>query len=238
MERVKIKVEKRETVGKEGVKKLRKQGYVPAVVYSNDTNIVLTIPFAGLKALRSIGFSESAVIDMEIAGEKKAKSIPVLIKDVQFHPLTEDIIHVDFLKVSLSEKIKVNVPIVLKGESKQVKEESGTLEQILRELEVEGLPLDIPENVEVDVTGLTIGHSLHVSDLIVTGNVVVITDPETAVVTALAKEEEIEEELLTEEEASTEPEVIKEKKEGAPDEGEGKEVSKEEAKKGEKEKKE
>lgn len=238
MERIKIKVEKRETVGKEGVKKLRKQGYVPAVVYSNDTNIVLTIPFAGLKALRSIGFSESAVIDMEIAGEKKAKSIPVLIKDVQFHPLTEDIIHVDFLKVSLSEKIKVNVPIVLKGESKQVKEESGTLEQILRELEVEGLPLDIPENVEVDVTGLTIGHSLHVSDLIVTGNVVVITDPETAVVTALAKEEEIEEELLTEEEASTEPEVIKEKKEGAPDEGEGKEVSKEEAKKGEKEKKE
>ena len=238
MERIKVKVEKREVVGKEGVKKLRKQGYVPAVVYSNDTNIVLSIPFIGLKALRSIGFSESAVIDMEIAGEKKAKSIPVLIKDVQFHPLTEDAIHVDFLKVSLSEKLKVHVPIVLKGESKQVKEESGALEQILRELEVEGLPLDIPENVEVDVTELIIGHSLHVSDLIVTGNVVVITDSQATVVTALAKEEEIEPEVLAEEEAPTEPEVIKEKKEGAPDEGEGKEAVKEEAKKEGKEKKE
>ena len=238
MERTKVKVEKREVVGKEGVKRLRKLGYVPAVVYSNDINIALSIPVIGLKILRSIGFSESAVIDMEIVGEKKAKSIPVLIKDIQFHPLTEDVIHVDFLKVSLSEKLKVNVPIVLKGESKQVKEESGTLEQILRELEVEGLPLDIPEKVEVDVTELTIGHSLHVSDLTVTGNVAVITDSQVTVVTALAKEEEVEEEVLAEEEASTEPEVIKEKKEGAPGEGEGKETLKEEAKKEEKEKKE
>ena len=236
MERIKIKVEKREIIGKEGVKKLRKQGYVPAVVYSDDTNITLTVPFGSLKVLRSIHFSESAVIDMEIAGDKKAKSIPVLIKDVQFHPLTESVIHVDFLKVSLKDKIKVNVSIILKGESKQVKEESGTLEQILRELEVEGLPLDIPEKIEVDISELTIGHSLHVSDLAVSANVAVVTDPEATVVTALAKEEEIEEEALaTEEEAPAEPEVIKEKKEGAPGEESGKE---EEAKKEEKEKKE
>lgn len=223
MERIKIKVEKREKTGKESVKKLRKKGYIPAVVYSNDINIALTIPFIGLKALRSIHFSESAVIDMEIADEKKAKSVPVLIKDVQFHPLTEDVIHVDFLKVSLSEKLKVHVPIMFKGESKQVKEESGTLEQILRELEVEGLPLDIPEKVEVDVTELTIGHSLHVSDLIVTGNVTVVTDPGATVVTALAKEEEVEEEAPTEEEAATEPEVIKEKKEAGSEEEKAKE---------------
>ena len=235
MERIKIKVEKREAIGKKGVKKLRKQGYVPAVVYSSNTNAILSIPFIGLKALRSIHFSESAVIDMEIADEKKAKTIPVLIKDVQFHPLTEDVIHVDFLKVSLKEKIKVHVSIVLKGEPKQVKEESGTLEQILRELEVEGLPLDIPEKVEVDVTELKIGHSLHVSDLIIPAGVVVVTDSGAAVVTALAKVEEIEEEAPLEEEASTEPEVIKEKKEGAPGEEAGKE---EETKKEEKEKKE
>ena len=235
MERIKIKVEKREAIGKKGVKKLRKQGYVPAVVYSSNTNAILSIPFIGLKALRSIHFSESAVIDMEIADEKKAKTIPVLIKDVQFHPLTEDVIHVDFLKVSLKEKIKVHVSIVLKGEPKQVKEESGTLEQILRELEVEGLPLDIPEKVEVDVTELKIGHSLHVSDLIIPAGVVVVTDSGAAVVTALAKVEEIKEEVPIEEEASTVPEVIKEKKEGAPGEEAGKE---EETKKEEKEKKE
>ena len=235
MERIKIKVEKREAIGKKGVKKLRKQGYVPAVVYSSNTNAILSIPFIGLKTLRSIHFSESAVIDMEIADEKKAKTIPVLIKDVQFHPLTEDVIHVDFLKVSLKEKIKVHVSIVLKGEPKQVKEESGTLEQILRELEVEGLPLDIPEKIEVDVTELTIGHSLHVSDLSIPAGIAAVTDSEATVVTALAKVEEIEEEAPLEEEASTEPEVIKEKKEGVPGEESGKE---EETKKEEKGKKE
>jgi len=232
MERMKIKVEKRETIGKEGVKKLRKQGYVPAVVYGGDINIALTIPFIGLKALRVIHFSESAVIDMEIAGEKKVKSIPVLIKDVQFHPLTEDVIHVDFLKVSLKEKIKVHVPIVLKGESKQVKEESGTIEQILRELEVEGLPLDIPEKIEVDISELIIGHSLHVSDLTISADIAVVTESGATIVTALAKVEEIEEEVPTEEEAPTEPEVIKEKRpEGVPGESEGKEALKEKAKK-------
>lgn len=235
MERVKIKVDKRETVGKEGVKKLRKRGYIPAVVYSNDINIALTLSFAGLKALRAINFSESAVIDMEITGEKKAKSIPVLIKDVQFHPLTEDVVHIDFLKVSLSEKIKVHVPIVLKGESKQVKEESGTIDQILRELEVEGLPLDIPEKVEIDITDLTIGHTLHVSDLIVSAKIAIITDSGAAVVTALAKAEEIEEEVPAEEGAPTEPEVIKEKKEGGPG---GEPAKEEESKKEGKEKKE
>jgi len=235
MDRIKIKVEKREIIGKEGVKKLRKQGYIPAVVYSGDTNIVLTVPFVSLKALRSIHFSESVVIDMEITDEKKTKTIPVLIKDVQFHSLTEGVIHIDFLKISLSKKIKVRVPIVLKGESKQVKEENGVLEQILRELEVEGFPLDIPEKVEVDVTELTIGHSLHVFNLVVTGDAVVITDSQATVVTALAKEEEVEEEVLTEEEVSGEPEVIKEKKEEASGEESDK---KEEVKKEKKEKKE
>lgn len=218
MDRIKIKVEKREKTGKESVKKLRNQGYVPAIVYSEDTNIALAISFSDLKTLRSIHFSESAVIDMEIGGGKKAESIPVLIKDIQYHPLTEDVIHIDFLKVSLKEKIRVHVPLVLKGEAKQVKEESGTIEQILRELEVEGLPLDIPEKIEVDVSGLTIGHSLHVSDLVIPVNISIVSESAATVVTALAKEEEAEEEAPAEEGASAEPEVIKEKKEAGSEE--------------------
>jgi len=218
MDRIKIKVEKREVTGKEAVKKMRKQGYVPAVVYGEDINTVLTVDTAGLRILQDIHYSESAVLDMEIAGETKVKSIPVLVKDVQFHPLTERVIHVDFLKVSLKEKIKVHIPIVLTGEAKQVKEESGTLEQILRELEVEGLPLDIPENIEVDISELTIGHSLHVSNLALPAGVVITTDPEETVATALAKVEEVEEEAVVDEEVATEPEVIKEKKEGSAEE--------------------
>ncbi|MFH1519060.1 MAG: 50S ribosomal protein L25 [Candidatus Omnitrophota bacterium] len=225
MERVEIKVDKRDKIGKEGVKKLRKQGFVPAVVYSEDTNIVLTIPFAGLKTLQAIHFSESTVIDMEIAGQKN-KSLPVLIKAVQYHPLTEEIIHIDFLKVSLKEKIKVHIPIVLKGEPKGVKEEGGVLEQILRELEIEGLPLNIPEKAEIDVSELVIGHSLHVSDLTVPGDITIVTDMQTLIVTALAKQEEPEEEVPVETEAAAEPEVIKEKKEA-----EGEEPAKKEEKK-------
>ncbi|MDP8290172.1 MAG: 50S ribosomal protein L25 [Candidatus Susulua stagnicola] len=229
MDRIKIKVEKREAIGKEGVKKLRNQGYVPAVVYGDKINIVLMVDFVGLKTLQSIHFSESVVIDMEIIGDNKSKSIPVLIKDVQFHPLTEDVIHIDFLKVSLKEKIKVHIPIVLRGEAKQVKEENGNIDQILRELEVEGLPLDIPEKIEVDISELTIGHSLHVSSLVVPSSITVVTDQEETIVTALAKEEEAEEEVVAEEEETTEPEVIKEKKEtSAEDSGKEEEKDKKE----------
>ena len=229
MDRIKIKVEKREAIGKEGVKKLRNQGYVPAVVYGDKINIVLMVDFVGLKTLQSIHFSESVVIDMEIIGDNKSKSIPVLIKDVQFHPLTEGVIHIDFLKVSLKEKIKVHIPIVLRGEAKQVKEENGNIDQILRELEVEGLPLDIPEKIEVDISELTIGHSLHVSSLVVPSSITVVTDQEETIVTALAKEEEAEEEVVAEEEETTEPEVIKEKKEtSAEDSGKEEEKDKKE----------
>jgi len=107
----------------------------------------------------------------------------------------------------------VHIPIVLRGEAKQVKEENGNIDQILRELEVEGLPLDIPEKIEVDISELTIGHSLHVSSLVVPSSITVVTDQEETIVTALAKEEEAEEEVVAEEEETTEPEVIKEKKE-------------------------
>lgn len=236
MERVKIKVNNREGIGKEVVKKLRKQGIIPAIVYSTDLNTVLSIPADSLKVLKAIQFSESTVIDMEITGSKKHSSVPVLIKDVQFNPVTEAPIHVDFLKVSLTEKIKVNIPIVLKGEAKQVKEEQGVLEQILRELEVEGLPLDIPEHIDLDVSELEIGKSIHVESLTLSGNLEIITDAQATIVTALAKVEEVEEEVPVEGAPAQEPEVIKEKKEGAEEapkeeKGQAKEDKKEEKEK-------
>lgn len=213
MERVKIEVEKRDKTGKEAVKKMRKLGLTPAVVYSEDSNISLIVPIASLKILKAMHFSESTVIDMHIAKAKTSESIPVLIKDMQFNPLTETVSHIDFLKVSLKEKIKVYIPIVLRGESKTAKEEGATVEQILRELEVEGLPLDIPEKIEIDISELAIGHSLHVSDITIAGDLKIISDSKTTIVTVIAKQEEpVEEEVPLGEAAPTEPEVIKEKK--------------------------
>jgi len=214
MARMKIKANLRGEKGKGAVKKLKKEGYIPAVMYSKDVNLVLSIPITELKQMRSIGFSESTVIDMEIEGKKKPELIPTLIKKLQFHPLTEEVIHIDFLKVSLEEKIKVHVPVVLRGESKGVKEGAGVLEQILRELEIEGLPLDIPEKIEVDISELDVGHSLHVANLNVADNLRIVTDPSMTIITVVAMKEEEEAEVVPEEEAVLdEPEVIKEKKE-------------------------
>lgn len=214
MERIKITVNRREERKKKELRQIREKGAVPAVVYSNDINVSITVPCESMKALKMIHFSESAVIDMEVLGEKKTKSIPVFIKGVQFNPLTDEIIHLDFLKVSLTEKIKVYVPIILKGEPKEIQEAQGTVEQVLREVEIEGLPLDIPEKIELDISGLTIGHSLHVSDLGVADNLRITTEIKATVVTALAKKEEVIEEAGAVGAESTEPEVIKEKKEG------------------------
>lgn len=218
MERVKVTVNLREEKGKEAAGRLRRKGYIPAVVYSENLNTVLSIPQEGVKQLRAIHFSESAIIDMEITGSRESKSMPVIIKDIQFDPLSEEVIHIDFLKVSLKEKIKVHIPIVIKGESKSVKEGEGVLDQVLREVEIEALPLDIPKEIEVDISELTVGHSLHVSSLKVADNLKIVTGSQETVVTIVVKKEEEEtaEEVVPEEGAApAEPEVIKEKKEGA-----------------------
>jgi large subunit ribosomal protein L25 len=123
------------------------------------------------------------------------------------------------LKVSLKKKITVHIPLILKGEA-QGKEEGAVLEQILREVEVEGFPLNIPENIEVDISGLEIGHSLHVENIPSPEGVEIVTEPTATVATLVVKKEEEPEEEELAEEAPSEPEVIKEKKEEA---GEGKE---------------
>jgi len=231
MEKVKIDAVLREKLGKEVTKKLRKEGFVPAVIYGRDTNLSVQVPHKGLMTLKSIHFSESTIIEMVVGNDKKQDTFPVIIKDIQYHPLTDEVIHLDFLRVSLEEKITVHIPIVFKGEAKGAKE-GGTLEQLLWELEVESLPMDIPEKVEIDVSALEIGDSLHVSDVTIAGNVDIITPAEDAIVTISVKKEEEEVVPLEEGAAPQEPEVIKEKKE-APEEGaEKEEKPKKEEKKG------
>jgi large subunit ribosomal protein L25 len=219
MERLQVTVKKRQENGKQAAKKLRDGGFIPAVIYGKDFNNAISIPSDGFKLLRDIHFSESTVIDLTIEGSKESDSIPVLVKDVQYHPLTDKVIHIDLLKVSLKKKITVHIPLILKGEA-QGKEEGAVLEQILREVEVEGFPLNIPENIEVDISGLEIGHSLHVENIPSPEGVEIVTEPTATVATLVVKKEEEPEEEELAEEAPSEPEVIKEKKEEA---GEGKE---------------
>ena len=230
MERVKIEAILREKTGKETAKKVRFSGNVPAIVYGRGANVAVQVQKAGLKTLNSIHFSQSAVIDLELADAQKKENFSVLIKDVQYNPLTEAIIHIDFIRVSLEEKIKVNVPVVLKGEPKGLKDE-GILEQILWQLVIEALPLDIPEKIEVEVSHLGIGNSVHVKDIKLADNLKVVNHPEETIATVVEKVEEVVA-TTAEEAAPTGPEVIKEKKE-VPEGEEGKEEGakgKEEAK--------
>jgi len=227
MERVKIKGYLRDRTGKEISKKERRQKLLPAIVYGKDINLALKLPLESQKILKSINFSKNSIIDMEIQEKEKKSTIPVLIKDVQYHPLDESVIHIDFIKVSLEEKIKVSVPIVLKGEAKGIKD-GGILQQILWSLDIEGLPLDIPEKIELDITDLTIGRSIHAKDIKLKDTLKILTPSGATIVTIVEK---VEEELVTTtaEVQPEGPEVIKEKKE--------EEVETKEEEKGEKEEK-
>ena len=208
MEEVKIKVLSREEKGTSKAKSLRRHDFVPAVVYGKGMNLALKIDKKELKYLKQHRFSENIIINLEISDTNNSENIPVLLKDYQLNPLTEEVIHLDFIKVSMEEKITVEIPVEVKGEPKGVKA-GGVLAHTLWKIEVECLPKDIPESIVIDVSDLEIGHSIHVEDLKVPEGVEILTDAEDVVVTVAAPVKE--EEIVPEEEVVKEPEVTKEK---------------------------
>lgn len=229
MEEVKIKAILREERGTSKSRALRREKFVPAVAYGKDANYVIKIERKELKYLRQHHFSENVIINLEISNHKKSEVITVLLKDYQLNPVTEEIIHLDFIKVSMKEKIAVEVPIEIKGEAAGVKS-GGSLERVLWNIKVECLPKDIPESIVVDVSNLNIGDSIHVEDLSQIEGVEFLTEPKEVVVNVAApvKEEEI---VEAAEEAAEEPEVIKEKpKEEEKEEGAKEEKPKEKQK--------
>ncbi len=231
-----LDVQPREELGKGKVKDLRQQGFIPAVVYA-EGKIATPLKLLHSEFLKLVHHHrvEGIIINLNIKDDKKQKARACLIKEIQYDPVHGDIVHVDFNEVSLTKAIKVNIPVVAKGEPVGVKQEGGSLEHILWEIEVECLPTDIPKEVEVDVSQLKIGDSVHIKDLTLPPKVKVLNDP-TAIVLSVA--EPMKEEVAAapvEGEETQEPEVIKEKKE-VPVEGEGQEEGKESKKEKDKEK--
>lgn len=227
MEEIFLEVESREELKKGKVKDLRGRGFVPAVIYAagKDPQAV-KVSRRELLTLIHQHRLENAVINTRLKDDKKQKARPCLIKEVQYDPIKGDVIHVDFNEISLTKAIKVNIPVVAKGEPAGVKQDGGSLEHILWEIEIECLPTDIPKDVEVDVSQLKIGDAIHIKDITFPSNIKVLNEPEAVVLTITApiKEEVAAEPVEGEEKA--EPEVIKEKKE-VPAEGEEKKEEKE-----------
>lgn len=225
MEELFLDAEIREEIGKGKTKGLRDKGFIPAVIYADGKDALsLKLSHRQLVQLVHQHRIEGVIINLNIKDDKKHKSRPCLIKEIQHDPVHGEIVHVDFNQISLTKEIKVNVPIVAKGEPVGVKLEGGSLEHALWEIEVECLPVNIPKDIEIDVSLLKLGESIHVRDITVPTGVKILNDPGAIVLSVAAPmKEEVPVEAVEGEEKQ-EPEVIKEKKEVPASEGEAPEA--------------
>jgi len=229
MEEIFLDAQSREELGKGKVKDLRQKGFIPAIVYADGKNATpVKVSHSELLRLVHHHRIEGVVINLKLK-DGKGKSRACLIKEIQYDPVHGDIIHVDFNEISLTKVIKVNVPVVAKGEPAGVKQEGGSLEHILWEIEVECLPTDIPKEIEVDVSQLKFGDSIHIKDLTVPAKIKVLNDPAAIVLSVAAPMKEEVAAAPVEGEETQEPEVIKEKKE-VPVEGQVEETKEKEKK--------
>lgn len=189
MEKLKINAEARE-VGKKGVnRRLRKGGLIPAVLYGRGQEArALSLPAKEFATkVKEAGLN--ALIDLEIAGDKGKGPLVVMLKEFQIDSLTRVITHVDLLKIDLREKVSVKIPVVVTGKAVGLTK-GGLVEQSRRELEVNCLPGNIPESIEVDITALDIGDSLHIRDVKLPEGVEVQSDVDFAIVSIVAPKEE------------------------------------------------
>jgi large subunit ribosomal protein L25 len=190
-EKIKLTVEKRKIIGRK-TKTLRREGILPANIYGKkEKSLSVQLEAKSfLPVFKEVG--ETGLIELKVADEKEAR--PVLIHNVQFHPVDETPLHVDFYQVDLKEKVTTKVPVELIGESPAVKDKIGILIQPLSEVEVEALPADLPEKIEVNISGLkAINDAVAVSDVKLPEGVKVLTEGKEvlAKIEPLAKEEEV-----------------------------------------------
>jgi large subunit ribosomal protein L25 len=209
----------RQDTGKGAARSLRRQGKVPGVIYGHGrTAEPLVVDTVALQKML-VGISAATtIVDVAIEGRP---SVRALIREIQrdaLHP--GEIIHLDLYEIQADEAITLEVPVHLTGIPDGVRNFGGVLDHSLRELEIEVLPADIPEHIELDVTALTIGHSLFVRD-IAPGKFTILNDPDTPICTVVAPRTEEAPAAPIEEVAPAEPELIRKPKAEAEGEGEG-----------------
>lgn len=224
MPNVQLAAEVREGRGKGPARRLRQDGRIPAVLYGHGFDAVaLSVDETELRDLLQTISTENTLIDLRLEGaEAGPATATALIREVQRHPWQPRILHVDFFKISMEERITVEIPVALVGVPVGVKAAGGILEMILRDIEIECLPGDIPEKIELDVTALGIGDSIRVRDITIP-KVQIKADPDQAIVTVVPPTVMVEPEKPAAPEAEiAEPEVIaRERKEEEPEEGAG-----------------
>lgn len=209
--------EQRTGIGKGVARKLRAAGRIPAVYYGRgETPMPLVVNAKEVDTLLHGASGANVIVDLQVSGAATADR-KAIIREIQRDPVQGNILHLDLQHISLTERITVEVPIELVGVPTGVKDGGGILEHLLREVEIECLPTDIPAHLEVDVTGLNIGDTLHVSD-IKAERVTILTEADRGIATVVPPT--VLEEAKPAEEAAAEPELVTKKEDEATAEGE------------------
>ena len=228
-EQLKLSATIRREKGKGGARRLRKKGMLPAVIYGHKTpSTSLTIDSKQLRKVIGGGKSERKLLSLSIEGNGEPTEKTVMIKELQINPVKRHYLHVDFFEVAMDEEITIPIPITLIGEAEGVKI-GGVLQQVRRELEIRCLPSQIPDNLEIDVSSLHIGDSVHLRDVQLPPGTKALEDADLTIATVLAPtiEKEVVEKVAEEK--------VEEEKAAAAEEAEEKKVEEKKAEEGDKE---
>lgn len=206
-----IKSEKRQGLGSNAARRLRKQGFVPAVLYGESMESrPLVVSKKDIVQILKLESGENTIFKVAVDTDM----YDAMIKDLQVDPVTDELLHADLIRISMDKPVRVTVPIVHSGEPVGVKTEGGFVDFVTREVEVECLPRDIPESLSIDISELHIHQSIKAEGMAIPAGVKLITEPATVLVLVSLPHKEEEafpgekpEEAVAEE--STEPEVIK-----------------------------
>jgi len=216
MKSVALKAYPRSQVQRAEVTKLRRAGRVPATIYGRQAQPQnLEVDYEEITDLLHHSVSENVLVDLSVENDPRAKRL-ALVQDVQHHPLSAKVLHLDLHEVAENEKVTVFVPVETTGEAAGVKNGGGTLEHVLHKLKVRCLPKDLPEEILIDVTALEIGKSIHLGEIVPPAGVEIVGEKSRTVVAVAAPRAE-EEVAATAAPAAGDVEMIKEKKEDGTD---------------------
>lgn len=203
-ETITVKAELREKRGKGDSKKMRRAGMLPVTVYGGDAEpVAASVSLAELAAILRSDRGQNTIFKLDVAGVGVSD---VMFQDRQIHPVHSRLIHADLRRIVSGQMVEVTVEVELTGEAYGVKEQGGHIEQVLRDIEIECEPANIPDKIEADVTNLHANEALHVSDLKAPEGVTFLTSGDTVVATVGFITEEVA--PSTTEETPAEPEVI------------------------------
>ena len=210
MATIKLDSKKRTTTGKGSARKLRSVGRLPIILYGPETSpIMLSLDYKQLHKILRGKSAENIIFDLKVDSNGTNQSKRVMIKELQKDPVTRDYLHVDFYEISMEKELEVDIPLYLVNTPIGVSE-GGILEHIRRELKVSCMPKNLVDKIEIDVSGLAIGQSLHIGDIDLPSGLKPIEDGDLTIATVVAptiEEKVVEEELEEEgEEKAEEPE--------------------------------